>query len=255
MNELPRIVGSDIPGDIPLGKPRIIRPSKNFLYKNYFLFLLTAIIFIVAMLAFLFFISLLVGDSRGPTVEQQLSDLFVLMFVGFTVLWVIAFVIYAIGLRIYVNRMKFIVHGTEIVVVKGLFNLTEKHVPYRTVTNISMRSGPFDRLFNIGTIEIQTAGGSAPSLDQTAEEKLEGIVIYREIRDYILTQLRQFQKKEKGTSIINQNEAMISKTEIDQDDLIGAMLEIKSLLSGKFQILEKSLEEISEQLKKLQKPY
>ncbi|MHA1236970.1 MAG: PH domain-containing protein [Candidatus Hodarchaeales archaeon] len=253
MSELPRIVGSDIPP--PPGKPRIIRPSKNFLYKNYFLFILTAILFIIAMLAFVLLLSIFIGGSRGPVVEQQLNDLFLLMFVGFTVLWGIAFVIYAIGLRIYVSRMKFIVHGTEIVVIKGLINFTEKHVPYRTVTNISMRSGPFDRLFKIGTIEIQTAGGSAPSLDQTAEEKLEGITIYREVRDYILTQLRQFQKQEKGSGVIDHIASNVTETSIDQDELIRTMRDINTLLSNKFQILEDSLKEISKQLKNLDKPY
>jgi uncharacterized membrane protein YdbT with pleckstrin-like domain len=247
MAELPRIIGSDIPP--PPGKPRIIRPSKNFLYKNYFLFILTAISFIVAMLVFLIFISTFFGGVNSPGYEQQINDMFVFLFVLFTVFWVVAFVIYAIGLRIYVNRMKFIVHGTEIVVIKGLINLTEKHVPYRTVTNISMRSGPFDRLFNIGTIEIQTAGGSAPSLDQSAEEKLEGIVIYREIRDYILTQLRQFQRQEKGLNGKIQYNTSEDSVNADQSELISSLREINSMLSSKFDILEESLQEIKQQLK------
>ncbi|MHA1945176.1 MAG: PH domain-containing protein [Candidatus Hodarchaeales archaeon] len=252
MTELPRIIGSDIPP--PPGKPRIIRPSKNFLYKNYFLFILTGILFIIAMLVFLVFISYFLGGLRSSAAEKQMNDLFWLMFIGFSGLWCIAFVIYAVGLRIYVNKMKFIVHGTEIVVIKGLINMTEKHVPYRTVTNISMRSGPFDRLFNIGTIEIQTAGGSAPSLDQTAEEKLEGIIIYREIRDYILTQLRQFQRQEKGSTAEDQN-VTPSIENIDQSELERTMKEINILLSNKFKILEESLQEISQQLKDRQKPY
>ena len=206
------------------------------------------------MLVFLVFISNFLGSLRSAAAQKQMDDLFWLMFIGFTGLWCIAFVIYALGLRIYVNRMKFIVHGTEIVVFKGLLNMTEKHVPYRTVTNISMRSGPFDRLFNIGTIEIQTAGSSSPSLDQAAEEKLEGIIIYREVRDYILTQLRQFQKQEKESSVEDQN-MILDIEDIDQSELVKTLKEINILLSSKFKILEESLHDISQQLKERQKPY
>ena len=113
MNDLPHIIGSDIPASPP-EKPRIIRPSRNFLYKNYFLFLLTAVVFIGAMIIFLLFVNTWIGSSRGPTVQQQLTDMYILLSVGFSVLWLMAFVIYGIGMYIYVKQMVFIVHGSEI---------------------------------------------------------------------------------------------------------------------------------------------
>ncbi len=251
MSDLPHIVGSDIPPSPP-DKPRIIRPSRNFLYKNYFLFLLTAAVFIIAMIIFLLFVNILIGSSRGPTVQQQLNDMYILMSVGFSVLWLVIFVIYGIGMYIYVKQMVFIVHGSEIVVKKGLINRTEKHVPYRTVTHISMRAGPFDRLFNIGTVEIQTAGGSSSSLESMAEEKLEGIIIYREVRDYILTQLRSFQRKElkeTGSELDSQSFITVSK----DDDLLKALQDIKTILSQRFQNLEDKLTTISNELKNQRK--
>ena len=86
MSDLPHIIGSEIPPSPP-DKPRIIRPSRNFLYKNYFLFLLTAIIFISAMIVFVYVINSLIGGSRGPQVQQQLEDMLVLLSVGFSILW------------------------------------------------------------------------------------------------------------------------------------------------------------------------
>ncbi len=61
----------------------------------------------------------------------------------------------------------------EIYVKKGLLNITKKHVPFRTITNISSRAGPMDRIFGIGTVETQTAGGSSSAHAQGPEEKLE----------------------------------------------------------------------------------
>ncbi|MHA1976633.1 MAG: PH domain-containing protein [Candidatus Hodarchaeales archaeon] len=251
MSDLPHIIGSEIPSSPP-DKPRIIRPSRNFLYKNYFLFLLTAVVFIIAMIIFVFFINTLIGSSRGPTVQQQLNDIFLLMTVGFSILWLILFVIYGIGMYIYVKQMVFIVHGSEIVVKKGLINKTEKHVPYRTVTHISMRSGPFDRLFNIGTVEIQTAGGPSSSLESMAEEKLEGLIIYREVRDYILTQLRLFQLQDmEKTTFEDTTQALAPKS--SDEALLETLQDIKMILSQKFQILEDKLTSISEELRNTQK--
>ncbi len=247
MSDLPHIIGSEIPSTPP-DKPRIIRPSKNFLYKNYFLFLLTAIIFIIAMIIFVLFVNTLIGSSQGPTVQQELDDMFTIMTVGFSLLWVILFVIYGIGMYIYVKQMVFIVHGSEIVVKKGIINKTEKHVPYRTVTHISMRAGPFDRLFNIGTVEIQTAGGPSSSLESMAEEKLEGLIVYREVRDYILTQLRMFQKQQKEESSI-EGSSQVLTTNSREDALLSTLQEIKTILSQKFDSLEAKLESISHKLK------
>ena len=251
MTDLPHIIGSDIPSTPP-DKPLIIRPSRNFLYKNYFLFLLTAIIFIVAMIIFVFFVNTLIGSSQGPTVQQQLNDMFILMTVGFSLLWLVLFIIYGIGMYIYVKQMVFIVHGSEIVVKKGLINKTEKHVPYRTVTHISMRSGPFDRLFNIGTVEIQTAGGPSSSLESMAEEKLEGIIVYREVRDYILTQLRLFQRQKLKETSSEDSSSPLSSYSKD-DALLVTLQDIKSILTEKFQNLEDKLTTISKELREKRK--
>ena len=255
MNETPRIIGSEKEISIT-EKPRIIRPSKNFLYKNYFLFILTAIIFNGGMSAIFFFLTIFIGDSQGSVVQRQLNDIFWFITIVFSFLWILIIIAYVIGFYIYFNQMKFIVHGSEIVVVKGLINKTEKHVPYRTVTHISMRSGPFDRLFNIGTIEIQTAGGSGgSSLDQTAEEKLEGIKVYREVRDYILRQLRQFQLRENIKSDSIDTIAKEEGTGFSDSELVVIMNDIKLLLNDKFTKLEKSLNDLVKHLKDTDKPY
>jgi membrane protein YdbS with pleckstrin-like domain len=78
----------------------------------------------------------------------------------------------------------------EVYVQKGLFNVTKKHVPFRTITNISTKAGPLDRLFGIGSVNIETAGFSGEKKEP--EEKLEGIEFYEEVRDFILQELRRF---------------------------------------------------------------
>jgi len=99
---------------------------------------------------------------------------------------------------IYLNRFEYSVRGEsgeslpEIYVRKGLVDITEKHVPLRAITNIASRTGPFDRLFGIGNVEIHTAGYSGgPYEGGKPEEKIEGIVFFQELRDFILSEMRK----------------------------------------------------------------
>ena len=89
---------------------------------------------------------------------------------------------------IYTRTMQFEIYSNEVVVKKGVINRTEKHVPYRTVTNISTRFGLFDKIFGIGTVEIETAGKAGRQ--SGPEEKIEGITNFVEIRNNVLEELR-----------------------------------------------------------------
>ncbi|MHA2356994.1 MAG: PH domain-containing protein [Candidatus Thorarchaeota archaeon] len=114
--------------------------------------------------------------------------------------WTLALIILVpvlILIPIYLNRFEYSVRGEsgeslpEIYVKKGLIEVTEKHVPLRTITNIASKTGPFDRLFGIGNVEIHTAGYSGgPYEGGKPEEKIEGIVFYLELRDFILGEMR-----------------------------------------------------------------
>ncbi len=220
-------------------EPRIIRPSRNFLWKNYFqfflLFFVTSVPTIVALSLFITFLSS-IDQARGPV----LQDLFFLLMIIYFLLWIIGGILYTIGEYLYIRNMYFIVHGHEIVVKKGLINITEKHVPYRTVTNIDMRIGLFDRLFQIGTVEIQTAGGSisSSSLEAGPEEKLEGIRVYKEVRDYILTQLRAYQASHLDTS------EGLTKKSADVSAIIVELQNINNLLDTRLAKLEKKIDEL-----------
>ncbi|MHA2297288.1 MAG: PH domain-containing protein [Candidatus Hodarchaeales archaeon] len=111
--------------------------------------------------------------------------------------------------------MEYIVHGDEVVVSKGVFNKTVKYCPFRTITNISVRVGLIDNLFGIGSIHVQTAGLGQ---QRGPEEKLEGLTLHDEIRDYILKQIRIYQK---GQQAIYDEPAMIKMRDKEEpEDLV-----------------------------------
>ena len=94
---------------------------------------------------------------------------------------------------IYSRTMRFEIFSNEVVEKKGVINRAEKHVSYRTVTNISTRYGIFDKLFKIGTVEIETAG-KAGRLSEP-EEKIEGISNFVDLRNTVLEELRKFRSQ------------------------------------------------------------
>ena len=118
--------------------------------------------------------------------------------------------------------MSYQVHGTEIVVFKGIINKTEKHVPFRTVTNISSRAGPFDRLLGIGCVFVETAGQSGKA---GPDERIEGIRIYKEVRDFILKELRKFRAPYTTTETEEVSPALT-----DSGSIIKELQEIKGIL-------------------------
>jgi len=128
--------------------------------------------------------------------------------VAATILFIIGFVsVYA-----YVKRIEYSVMGgsgdtmPEIYTKRGIITITKRHVPFRTITHVQTRRGVFDRIMGIGTVLIETAGGSAsPQLPGLAslifqrlggsnksEERVEGIRFHQELRDFILREMRDF---------------------------------------------------------------
>jgi len=181
----------DIPDEsAAVAKSRVFRPVNAFKKK---LYLITATIYvlvtagIIALVTFIGIVTYWDDDPDKLEISSEMIRNGALAYLAISVLLIVPIVL-LIGP--YVNSMSYQVHGTEIVVFKGIINRTEKHVPFRTVTNISSRAGPFDRLFGIGTVFIETAGQSA--LISGAEERIEGIRVYKEVRDYILRELRKF---------------------------------------------------------------
>ena len=118
----------------------------------------------------------------------------------------------------------------EIYVKKGVITVTRKHVPFRTITNISSRAGPFDRLFGIGSVHIETAGYSGTK-QTSPEEKLEGIVFYEEVRDFILNELRKFRVPYvTGTEVVQPVEEHVPRMEGLDDEILITLREIRDIL-------------------------
>jgi membrane protein YdbS with pleckstrin-like domain len=182
---------------------KIFKPAKAMRNKMWLQAIVLLYLFWLAVIVSAFGIGYIVLVlDQGRTFAYYvvvMSDLWMHINFWFLVIDAFWFVPLIIVIPIYINRIFYSVIAEsgetmpEVYVKKGIITITEKHVPFRTITNISSKSGPFDRLFRIGSVWIQTAGFSGGAAGGSSpEEKLEGIVFFEEVRDFILRELRKF---------------------------------------------------------------
>ena len=232
---------------------RVFRPDRRFYYKEWFgatfgwFFLWLIILGCLAIGAWIG-----ATDSGTPNWAPIFWTIFYdwLPAVNFwyLVLSVFWFLPIIVAIPFYIRNFEYSViskTGTtmpEIYVKKGLVNVTKKHVPFRTITNIASRAGPIDRLLGIGTVEIETAGYSGGAQGgRSPEEKLEGITFYEEVRDFILQELRRFRDPYvTGTEFVHPRDEPVPRLSDSLDDeILITLREIRNVLEKIDSRLEK----------------
>jgi membrane protein YdbS with pleckstrin-like domain len=215
---------------------RLFKPSRAFLYKLWVKSLAVAIIFWGFTMGFFFMMAY--GLATDPGTYGSASQIIAEWFwpvnnwtVVVNLFWLIPYVALA---PTYVRSIEYSVKSEsgetmpEIYVKKGIITVTRKHVPFRTITNIESQAGPFDRLFMIGNVSVQTAGYSGNQ--QTGpEEKLEGVVFYEEVRDFILNELRRY----RAPYTVAESTRMTSTDESGGGDILSVLQEIRDLLKDR----------------------
>ena len=111
---------------------------------------------------------------------------FAIVFFGDLLFWLVGMVLSVP----YFRSLRYEVLEDEVIVHVGIITHSVKHVPYRTVTNITVKRDILDRwFFKLGSLNIQTAGMSGQS---GAEEKLVGMENVQEIYEIVVSELRRF---------------------------------------------------------------
>lgn len=218
---------------------KIFRPCKAFLYKQW-VTAITAVASIWLMMVVGFvsiaYLVAYTSPSKYPSAPRLIGDwIGPLSYwtIGLNLIWLIPVLIW---IPFYFRSIEYSVKAEsgetmpEVYVKKGVFTITRKHVPFRTITNISSRAGLFDRMFGIGSVHIETAGYSG-SKQTGPEEKLEGVVFYEEVRDFILNELRKFRDPYvTGTEVVFPVEKPVPRMEGLDDEILITLREIRDIL-------------------------
>lgn len=231
---------------------RVFKPDRRFYYKEWLsMTFVAAVLWLLAIGVLLLGAWIYMMENNGATWATFYAivyDVFPILSFWFVISMVFWWLPIMVGIPLYIRNIEYSViskAGTtmpEIYTKKGLINITRKHVPFRTITNIASRAGPIDRLLGIGTVEIQTAGFSGGSTGQGGpEEKIEGVVFYEEVRDYILQELRKFRDPYVTTTevVIPKEETGPRMTESLDDEILITLREIRNVLEKIDKKLEK----------------
>ncbi len=122
----------------------------------------------------------------------------------------------------YYRSLSYEIQDDEVIMRVGIWTKSVKHVPYRTVTNVTVKRGILDRLFGIGTLNIQTAGMSGTT---GAEESLEGLDNVQEVYDIVATELRRFRGSMAPTAADVEGEAVAASP----DALSAILTEVQAI--------------------------
>jgi putative membrane protein len=69
--------------------------------------------------------------------------------------------------------------ATDLVVREGIFDRTERHVPFVRIQNVSQRRNPLHRLFGVAELRLESAGGTEPEARMSVITVAEAEVIER----------------------------------------------------------------------------
>jgi membrane protein YdbS with pleckstrin-like domain len=196
--------------------PLMYRPDKKYLTKIYLEGLLIGLFFVATS----GWLGYLIGQSEFG---HSMGGIGFLVGVLLNLLWIIP--TFALINRYY-HSLHYEIHEDEVIMHVGVVTKTVKHVPFRTVTNIKVKQGPFDRLFSLGTIDIQTAGQSGES---GAEESLVGLSNFREVYNQIASTLRGFRSAFSPTQ--SEEDKVLSESET-LDKLLDELQQIRKLIEG-----------------------
>ncbi len=220
---------------------KIFRPSHAYLnkllFQSVFAFIL---IWLAVILSFIGIAFLLATDpAEYPSATLLISEWFTPVGLWTAALNLIWLVPALVAIPPYFKSIEYSVKSEsgdtmpEIYSKRGIVTITRKHVPFRTITNISSRAGPFDRLFKIGSVHIETAGYSGAN-QKGPEESLNGIVFYEEVRDFILKELRRFRDPYVTTTeVVIPTEKTAPNTERQNDEVLATLREIRDILKAK----------------------
>lgn len=159
---------------------RTINPSPKYLNRMRLVVTLVAVAILVGGLL----LAALLATDRDIRAGRALFILFIIAFLD-GAWWLVAMFL----LGPYYRSLRYEIQQDEVVVHAGIWTKSVKHVPYRTVTNLTVKRDVLDRWLGLGTLNIQTAGMSGQT---GAEEHLVGLADVQEVYNGVATELRRF---------------------------------------------------------------
>ena len=105
--------------------------------------------------------------------------------------WVIIMAPILFWISAFYRSLEYSVNSDSVRMKKGVFWRKQVAVPYPKITNVDVTQGPVQRMFNIGTIHVQTAGVAGPEGGK-AELKMVGVRDLDGLKDAIMEGVKSY---------------------------------------------------------------
>jgi len=130
---------------------------------------------------------------------------------------------------LWIKNLKYEIDEEKIIIHKGIITKTEKNIPYRAITDFVLHRSLFDRILNIASIRVQTAGQSV--IVTGYEGNLTGILKWKETH----TLLKENLSKIHGGSVAvaGQEEIIDKGTEGVLRSILEEVRELRRILESK----------------------
>ena len=143
--------------------------------------------------------------------------------------WLILMSLILLWIPAFYKSLEYVIDSDSIKAKRGVFWRKRVTVPFTKITNIDVTQGPVQRMFDIGTVHVQTAGAGGPQGAQ-AELKLLGVRDLDEVKDTIMERARGYtisgadETKEK---IVQESDLQILERMLKELQAIRKVLENK----------------------------
>ncbi len=142
--------------------------------------------------------------------------------------WLILGSLILLWIPAFYKSLEYVIDSDSVKMKKGVFWKKRVTVPFTKITNLDVTQGPVQRVFDIGTIHVQTAGAGGAQGAQ-AELKLLGVRDLDEVKDTIMERVR-------GYTILRPDEVKKKVVEESDSEIFGRMLKELTVIR---EVLEK----------------
>ena len=150
----------------------------------------------------------------------------ILIFFGvFLFVWLVIMILVAIWIPAAFKALEYTIDDDGVKMRGGVVWKKFVTVPYSKITNVDITRGPLQRLFNIGTIHVQTAG-AAGKQGEKAELKLAGIRDLEKVREVIIENIKDLNYPGSGRT----KKEIPSGGETVSKDILNELRDIKDIL-------------------------
>ena len=155
----------------------VIRPEKE---QRSIMFIVWGIVLVLVSICMMPLI-IFIPDIEAKIIFSILLSIFLLVMV----LW-------AFWIPAYFKTLEYSIDIEAIKMNRGVFWKRRVNVPYHKITNVDVSQGPLERMYNLGTIHVQTAGAGGAQ-GAIAELRMIGVRELEHLKDIIMEGIKGHQ--------------------------------------------------------------